>query len=128
MAYRALVSVAGYDFPDPSTYNGLTSTIVDSARNTEGKMIGSVIRDDVAKGDMSWKYLTTAQWSDIQKNFKTSAGGKFINLVTFFDQAANGWITKEMYVSDRSAGAFLRDPLTGNLRGWTECSLSLVEV
>ena len=37
MAFRALVSGGGYDFPEPSAYSGNTSTLVDSARNVSGK-------------------------------------------------------------------------------------------
>lgn len=91
-------------------------------------MIGSVIRDDVAKVTLSWAYLTVADWARIQKCFKQSAGGKFINAVTFFDQSEGGWITREMYVSDRAAGMWRRDPESGDVLGWTNCTLSLVEV
>lgn len=128
MAFRALVSVGGYDFPEPSTYSGNTSTLVDSARNVQGKMVGSVIRDDVAKVEISWRYLTVEQWARIQKCFRNSSGGKFINLVTFFDQSVGGWVTKEMYISDRTANMFRRDPFTGEVMGWESPSLSLVEV
>jgi len=33
-----------------------------------------------------------------------------------------------MYVSDRKAGMWRRHPTTGEVMGWTDCSLSLVEV
>ena len=128
MAFRALVTVGSYGFPEPSTYAGNTATLVDSARNLEGVVIGSVIRDDVAKVEMSWRYLTVAQWAAINRRFKQSAGGKFYNTVTFFDQSAGGWVTKTMYVSDRSAGMWRRDPESGDILGWTDCKLSLVEV
>lgn len=128
MAYRALVSVNGYDFPEPSTYSGNTSTLVDSSRNVQGVMIGAVIRDDIAKVELSWRYLTVEQWADIQKCFRQSSRGKFINLVTFFDQSVGGWVTKEMYVSDRKANMFRRDPNTGDVLGWEGPSMSLVEV
>ena len=128
MAFRALVSVGGYDFPEPSTYSGNTSTIVDSSRNVEGRMIGSVIRDDISKVEISWKYLTVEQWARIQRCFRQSSGGKFINEVTFFDQSIGGWVTKEMYVSDRKANIFRRDPTNGNVLGWETPSLSLIEV
>ena len=128
MTIRTLVSIGDFALPEPSTYSGNTSTLVDSSRNVEGKMIGAVIRDDVAKVELAWKYLTVEQWANIQKCFKISAGGKFINLVTFFDQSAGGWVTREMYVSDRKAGMWRRDPKTGDVLGWTDCSLSLVEV
>ena len=126
MAFKALVSVGGYDFPEPSAYSGNTSTLVDSSRNVEGRFVGSVIRDDVAKVEISWKYLTVEQWSRIQKCFK--GFDNFVNTVTFFDQTAGGFVTKEMYVGDRKAGLFRRDPKTGEVLGWTECSLSLIEV
>ena len=128
MAFRALVSVGGYDFPEPSAYSANTSTLVDSSRNAEGRMVGSVIRDDISKVEISWKYLTVEQWARIQKCFRQSAGGKFINTVTFFDQSAGGWVTKEMYVGDRKANVFRRDPKTGDLLGWVDPSLSLIEV
>ena len=125
---RALVSVEGYDFPEPSAYSGNTATLVDYARNVEGRMIGAVVRDDVAKIEMSWRYLTVEQWANIQKCFRNSSGGKFINLVTFFDQAVGGWVTKEMYVNDRTAGMWRRDPQTGDILGWTDCAINLIEV
>ena len=53
-----LVSIGGFDFPEPSTYNATTSTIVDSARNVQGRVVGAVVRHDVAKIELSWKYLT----------------------------------------------------------------------
>ena len=128
MAGRALVTVGGYEFPEPSAYTANTSTLVDSARNAQGKMIGSVIRDDVGKVEISWKYLTVEQWARIQQCFRRSSGGKFINLVDYFDQSVGGWVTKEMYVSDRKSGMWRRDPKNGDVLGWTECALSLIEV
>lgn len=126
MAFRALVSVGGYDFPEPSAYSGNTSTLVDSGRNVEGRMVGSVIRDDISKVEISWKYLTVEQWANILKCFKGI--DNFTNLVTFFDQSVGGWVTKEMYVNDRKAGLWRRDPNSGDVLGWTDCSLALIEV
>lgn len=128
MAFRALVKVGDYDFPEPSTYNANTSTLVDSGRNVQGKMVGSVIRDDVSKIEISWRYLTVEQWAKIQQCFRQSTGGKFINLVEFFDQSVGGWVTKEMYISDRKAGMWRRSPTNGDILGWTDCSLSLIQV
>ena len=125
MAIEALVTVGGYDFPEPSTYSGNTSTLVDSGRNVEGKMVGSVIRGDISKIEISWKYLTVEQWARILECF---SGKKLINTVTFFDQGKGGRVTKEMYVNDRKAGMWRRDPTDGKVLGWTDCSLSLIEV
>jgi hypothetical protein len=128
MAFRALVTVDGYGFPEPSAYSANTSTLVDSGRNVEGRMVGAVIRDDISKIEISWKYLTVAQWARIQKCFRQSSGGKFINNVTFFDQSVGGWVTKEMYVNDRKSELWRRNPDNGDVLGWTDCSLALIEV
>lgn len=127
MSFKALVSVGGYDFPEPSTYSGTTSTLVDTGRNVEGKMVGSVVRADISKIEISWKYLTAEQWARILQCF---AGDNFVNDVIFFDQSKGDWNIepKQMYVNDRKAGMWRRDPVNGNVLGWTDCALSLIEV
>ena len=128
MATNALVRVGGVELPEPSTYNAQTSTLVDSARNAQGKMIGSVIRDDVAKVELSWRYLPVEDWAKIGRLFKIGSGGSFINSVTFFDQTEGNYVTREMYCSDRTSGMWRRDPETGAGMGWTDCKVSFVEV
>lgn len=121
---EALVTVNGYELPEPSSYSGLTSTLVDSARNVEGYVIGSVIRSDVAKIELSWRYLTAQQWADIIGPFNEN----FYCSVRFFNQATASYSTREMYVSDRKAEMWRRHPTTGEVMGWVGCELSLVEV
>ena len=116
------------ELPEPSSYSSNTATLVDSARNVEGVVIGAVIRDDVAKVELSWKYLTVEQWAEVLQCFRIKSGGSFYNSVTFFLQDTGDWVTRQMYVSDRTAGAWRRDPETGDMLGWTDCKLSLVEV
>ena len=125
---QALVTVGGYPFPEPSTYNGITATIVDSARNADGYVIGSVIREDVAKVELTWNMLTVDQWARVLQCFDSKRGGSFYNNVTFFNQTSGSFETREMYVSDRSAPMWRRDPDTGAVMGWLGCSLSLIEV
>lgn len=120
----ALVSIGGFEFPEPSSYSATTSTIVDSARNVSGYVVGSVVRSDVAKVELSWKYLTASQWASILSLFTNS----FYNDVRFLNQATNGYTTRTMYVSDRTAGMWRRDTNSGAVMGYTNCSLSLVEV
>lgn len=119
-----LVTVAGVALPEPSEYSANTSTLVDSARNVSGYVVGSVVRQDVAKVELKWRYLTARQWANILSLFNHS----FYNSVTFYNQATADYTTRQMYVSDRQAGMWRRDPYTGAVMGWTDCSLSLVEV
>lgn len=121
---EALVSVNGFNFPEPSTYNATTSTIVDSARNVQGVMTGAVVRHDLAKIEISWKYLTVSQWAAVlsifTRDFKVS--------VRFLNQATGNYDVRTMYCSDRTASGWRRHPETGDLMGWTGCQMSLVEV
>lgn len=120
---EALVSVGGYNFPEPATYNAVTATIVDAARNVSGYTVGSVVRSDVAKIELTWRYLTVADWANILSLFTHS----FYNTVRFFNQATGNYDVRTMYVSDRNAEMWRRNPETGAVMGWVNCSLSLVE-
>ncbi len=120
----ALVTIAGYELPEPSSYSATTSTLVDSARNVQGYVIGSVVRNDVAKVELSWRYLTVEQWASILSLFARS----FYNSVTFFNQVTGAYETRQMYVGDRSSKMWRRHPETGEIMGWLEPKISLVEV
>lgn len=124
---RPLVTIAGHPIPSPSTYSGTTSTVVDSARNAQGYMVGAVIRDDIGKVSMTWKFIKTKDWADILKLFSIKHGGSFVNQVTFFCQDTGDWETREMYVNDRTANLFLRNK-DGSVRGYTNAALNLIEV
>ena len=125
---RALVSIGAYDLPEPSTYSGTTATIVDSARNSEGVVIGSVIREDVAKVELTWKFIKPEDWATMLQKFSSTYGGNFYNNVTFFNDVTNDWETRTMYVSDRTnGGVFLRNP-DGSIKGYTGARLALIEV
>lgn len=124
MAIPALITVDGVEWPEPSSYNANTATLVDSARNVEGKVVGSVVRNGVSKIEVGWKYLTAKQWANVIGPFDAN----FYSSVKFFDQTSASYVTKQMYVSDRTAGMFRRDPQTGEVLGWVEPKLSLIEV
>lgn len=120
---EALVSIGGYGLPEPSTYSAITSTIVDSARNVAGYTVGSVVRSDVAKVELTWRYLTVEQWASVLSLFSNS----FYNDVRYFSQSSGVYEVRTFYVSDRQAGMWRRDPESGEIMGWTNCALSLVE-
>lgn len=122
-----MVSIGSFAFPEPSTYSATTSTIVDSGRNVQGYVIGAVIRDDVARVDCTWNFITASDWADILAKFSPARGGSFYNNVTFYCQDTNSWVTREMYVGDRSAQIFLRNK-DGSIKGYQGASLALIEV
>jgi len=123
---------------DPSTYSAITSTLVDAQRNSEGYVISSVIRDQLAKITMNWKYLTADNWARLNECFmheqilKVSdtkyARGYFYNYIKFFNQDTNSYDTRQMYVGNRTAGLWRRDSVTKVAKGWTSPSFSLIEV
>lgn len=115
--------------PMPSTYTANTADLVDSARNVKGVVVGSVIRSDVAKVELSWNYLTMAQWAEVLELFNGKGTGKFYNKVRFLNQVTNAFETRTMYVSDRSNGGIVQNigPGATGFSGWTNCQLSLVE-
>ena len=120
----ALVTVNGTALPEPSSYEATTSTIVDSGRNTQGKVVWAVVRHDVAKVSLSWNYLTAAQWATVLSLFTRN----FYCSVRFLNQATNTYETRQMYVSDRTSGMWRRSQNSGNVMGWAGCKLALVEV
>lgn len=125
---KALVTIAGVPLPTPSTYVGITADIVDAARNTEGVVVGAVVREDVGKVEMSWNYLTAQQWSTILKLFNSAYGGSFYQTVEFFNQTTADWETRVMYPGDRTtSGAHALDPETGAIIGWEKPVLHLIE-
>lgn len=124
MSIPALITVNGFAWPEPSEYSANTSTIVDSGRNVNGVVVGAVVRSGVSKIEVKWKYLTAQQWASVISPFDTA----FYASVRFYDQSSAGYVTKQMYVSDRKASMFRRDPQTGEVMGWVNPSLSLVEV
>ncbi len=123
MALPALVTVNGKALPEPSTYDATTSTFVDAGRNVEGRTVGAVIRHDVAKIDLTWRYLTAQQWADVIGPFNTN----FYCEVRFLDQSTNRYTTRTMYVSDRTASGWRRNPASGEMMGYLNCRLALIE-
>lgn len=132
MGIKPLVRIPSqnFSFPDPAPggYEANTATIVDSSRNLQGYVVGAIIRNDVAKISLSWNFLTPEMWAEILKCFNPKFGGNFYNYVEFYNQDTADWETRLMYVSDRNAGMWLRDPETGTVRGWKNPKLSLIEV
>ena len=112
-----------FAMPDPTSYSATTANLVDSGTSVSGKLLGSIVRSDVATISFSWNFLTAEDWAEINQIFEKH----HINKVRFFDQSKGDWSEKDMYVSDRSAGMWRRDD-EGNVLGWTGCGIQLTEV
>lgn len=123
---RPLVKIGSFNVPEPSTYASTTSTVVDAARNAQAVQIGAVIRDGLAKVDMTWKFISASDWASILAQFDMKRGGSFYNSVNFFNQDTNDWETRTLYVSDRTANLFLRNK-DGSIKGYTGARLALIE-
>ena len=131
--------------PTPTDYDGQSSTLVDSARNSGGYVVANIIRSDVASVSMRWNFLTIKQFSDMAKLFEPLYNGAFINFVQFWDSVKgdfNGTGTgtptddktspqyhKKMYCGDRKVSVVhIRLDNNGKPIGYEGVQLDLVEV
>lgn len=126
--------------PTPSEYEGQASTLVDSARNSEGRVVANVIRSDVASIHLEWNFLDVNQYKTIAQLFEPLYNGSFINYVSFWDMVKgdfNGQSTnaptdstnKKMYCGDRKVSvAHITLDSNGKPIGYEGVQLDLVEV
>ena len=124
--------------PEPREYSGTTSTVVDSTRNAKAVLIGSIVRDDMAKVSMSWNYLKVNEYSLLLRCFKQNTIinlgndnyclGNFMPMVKFFDLTSGEYVTRQMYPGDRTSKMWRRNPSTLEVMGWTDCKFNLIEV
>lgn len=84
-----------------NTYKTTSSTIVNNARNVEGKVVISVVRDGVRKIELSWRVMSASEYAVLATFFNTN----FSFYAWYFDCDTNDWLVKEFYVSDRTANA-----------------------
>ena len=126
--------------PTPSEYDGQSSTLVDSARNSAGYVVANIIRTDVASISMTWNYLSVAQYSALAQLFEPTYHGSFINYVSFWDAVKGGFngqsanaptdsTNKKMYCGDRKVSvAHIRLDSNGKPLGYEGVQLDLIEV
>ena len=140
------------DLPTPSNYKMTSTTLVDSARNTKGFVIATVVREGIRKVEVSWKYLTVEQFSIIAKLFEgsnTGGSGGFSFYCKYFDTVIGDFIDSEhgftnlgspatvhgstdprqFYVGDRvtDTAQICLDKTTGSPIGYTDVKLSVIE-
>ena len=103
MAQQAVLTIGGKVMPCPSTMQWDISTYdLDSARGVDGTMQRQVICHK-EKLNLTWRAgaLTMDEVSLILNSIMPT----FFN-VTYFSPLANAYVTKQMYVGDRSANFY----------------------
>lgn len=121
----AFIKINGKQFPMPGRKPTLrVATIVDSARNTNGTMVGQKIgRDQYKVESLFWPHLTAKTWSDMLKEFD-----RFYVTVEFPDMVNNGWRTLTMYPGDRTADVWKIDKNTGLPTEYCNCKVNVIDV
>ena len=122
--YDCFIKVNGKPFPYMSyDLTLMTATMVDSARNANGVMVGQKVGRDVAKLDsLVWPHLTAEQWSEILQEMEN-----FFVEVEYPDMVTNSWQTRTFYCGDRTAKVYKLDPDTGLPSEYLECKCNLID-
>jgi len=123
---NAFIKINGHSYPQPRRgLNLIVSTLVDSARNTNGVVVGQKVgRDQQKINDLEWGYLTAEQWSAILKEFDNG----FYATVTYPDMVNNKWTTRKMYPGDRTATPFHISDVTGLPLDYLNCKVNIIDV
>lgn len=121
----AFIEIDGLALPYPNKDSGLQTqiTLVDGSRNQNGVFIGQKVGRDQSKVELQWYSMQAGLWSQLLKLLRA----KVNHAVKYYDMAEGTIITREMYVSDRSARPKRIDPHTGVWLIAADCKLSLVD-
>ena len=128
----------GIALPSPAVGSGgLTiSTLVDSGRSANGNFLGTVIGGDKLRYEISFATLSAQDFKTFLNLFDRSKGGHYVQKFRVFDPRVfdpygtdpeNGFVTMDMYVSDRSGRPLMLD---GGFRPtrWMDVKASLTQV
>lgn len=119
------ITINGIELPQPSRGLGLhIATLVDSARNSRGEVIGQKIgRDQQKIENVEWKVLSAAEWGRILQILDAN----FYSEVKYVDMVTGRWTTRRMYCGDRTAKVFKVDPQTGLPTMYSECKVNFID-
>ena len=122
---KPFIKVNGVAFPMPGRHPTLkVATLVNSARNTAGTVVGQKIgRDQYKIDNLFWPHLKAEEWSRILKAFSN-----FYVDVQFPDMVNNDWIMLRMYPGDRTAEPWLIDDNTGLPTDYINCKVNIIDV
>jgi hypothetical protein len=117
------LEIEGVPLPPPS---GLTLSREDlhssSERNARGQLVSDIIRSNVLKMNVTWKYLTA---DELQALMELVSRRMFMN-VKYYSDLTQAYTTAKMY-----KGAVSYTPHrvlnTGEIDGWLNVRISLIE-
>jgi len=121
---RNFIQINGHTYPQPSIGLTLqTATMVDSARNSNGVVVGQVVGREVDKiNNLQWKGLDAATWKNIQDEFNN-----FYFTLTYYSQKYNDFITRKFYPGDRTSRPLKLDS-NGKVLIYEYCKVNLIDV
>lgn len=124
MAVENYAILNGMVLPTPSVgYGNQTHTrLVDSGRNANGVVIGSVIGRTQSKVVMGWNYLPKDTWETIAKLLEKEL---FVTL-EYYDFALGKRIIRKMYHGDFSAEPFRTDG-NGVPIAYIKCTVNFID-
>lgn len=123
--YDCVIKVNGHPYPYMSRdLTMITSTIVDSARNANGVVVGQKVGRDQAKLDnLVFPWLKAETWASILQDMEN-----FQVTVEYPDMVTNSWVTRTFYPGDRSAKIWKIDQTTGLPSEYVECKCNLIDM
>ena len=102
---QSFITINGTKFPQPRRgLELLSATIVDSARNANGVVVGQKVGRDQQK-----------------------LNNLFFVTVTYPDMVNNRWTTRKMYPGDRTATPYHLDPNTGLPADYINCKVNIID-
>lgn len=119
----AFIEINGYKLPPCKRgVNIVVTTLVDSARNSNGEVVGQKIGRDQYKIDgLEWSWLTAEEWGKILSAIKD-----FYFDVTFSDPVTNNRKTIKMYCGDRTGEPYWVNG-SGTPTHYRNCKVNLID-
>lgn len=118
-----ILIVEGLSLPDPSEMTPSDYDISESERNTNGKMISQIIREDVHKLECKWSKLEVDEYLLIRRAIKK----KFGISVQYFLPDTGEMETLDMYAGDRKTPIRYFKAWEGGRPVYKDVSLNFIE-
>ena len=113
--------------PSYSSAKQTASTMVNSGRSSDGVVYAQRVLDrDLAKIEITWKYLTASQWSGILSKILTGSENFYV-WIRYFDMQAGAFKCRQFYPGDRTATPFRLNQTTKEVMSWLDCTVNFID-